>query len=73
MFRSLKGNTFVRFLQLKLLYHMERRTELRLFQDSHAQPSKLIALGNEALKSMKSLMGFLTLYLKTHSSKTLVM
>jgi hypothetical protein len=52
---------------------MERRTELRLFQDSHAQPSKLIALGNEALKSMKSLMGFLTLYLKTHSSKTLVM
>jgi hypothetical protein len=45
--------------------------QLRLFQDSHAQP-QVIALG-EALKSMKSLMGFLTLYLKTHSSKTLVM
>jgi hypothetical protein len=33
---------------------------------------KRIALG-KALKSMKSRMGFLTLYLKRHSSKTLVM
>jgi hypothetical protein len=52
---------------------MERRTELRLFQVFSCPTLNLfIALG-EALKSMKSRMGFLTLYLKTHSSKTLVM